>query len=104
MVTLIFRAKMQAGKEDEAWERLKKMAEAVRAQEPGALAYLFHRAQEDPSQLVLFEVYADDAALQAHTQTPHMAGLRSVFGELFDLTQMKVERLERVAGFVRPEG
>jgi len=101
MVTLIFRAKMRPGKEDEALERLRTMAGTVEAQEPGALAYLFHRSQQDPSEVVLFEIYADDNALQAHGQTPHMGELRATFGELFDTATVKVERLERVAGFAR---
>ena len=95
MVTLIFRAKMQPGKEDEA------LVAAVQAQEPSTLAYLFHRSQQDPSEVVLFEIYADDNALQAHSQTPHMGELRAAFGELFDTATVKVYRLERVAGFAR---
>ncbi len=40
MITIIARFKMQAGKEDEALERLTKMVGSVQAQEPGALAYI----------------------------------------------------------------
>lgn len=103
MVTIIARFKVQAGKEDEALERLRKMVEAVQAEEPGALAYICHRSQEDPSEIVFFEVYADDAAFQAHGQTPHMGEMRASFAQLFDPSQVKIERLERVAGFARPE-
>ncbi len=104
MVTIIFRMKIKDGKEEQALERLCTMAEAVQANEPSALAYVFHRSQQDPSEIVLFERYADDSALQAHMQTPHMGELRAQLDELFDTSQMKVERLERVAGFVRPQG
>ena len=34
-------------------------------------------------------------------QTPHMGELRAAFGELFDTSQVKLERLDEVAGFMR---
>ena len=101
MVTIIFRMKTKEGKEEQTLDRLRKMAEAVEAQEPGALAYLFHRSQEDPSELVLFEIYMDDAALQSHMRTAHMSELRGSLSDLVDTSQMKAERLDRVAGFAR---
>ena len=101
MVTIIFRMKIKEGKDEQALESLRQMVDSVQAQEPGALAYIFHRSQQDPSELVLFEVYADDDAFQAHMQTPHMGELRASLPELFDTSQMKAERLDRVAGFAR---
>jgi quinol monooxygenase YgiN len=101
VVSLIFRAKMKPGKEDDAVKMMTKMAETVKANEPGALVYAFHRPQEDPSELVFFEVYADDAAFKTHSSTPHMGEMRSTFAELFDPTTVKLERLERVGGFAR---
>ncbi len=102
MVSIIARFKMQAGKEDEALERLRTMVSSVQAQEPGALAYICHRSQNDPAEIVFFEEYADDAAFQTHTQTPHMGELRAAFAAgLFDAANVKIERLERVAGFAR---
>ncbi len=94
---------MQEGKEEEALQRTRQMADAVQANEPGALAYFAHRSQDDPSEIMFFEVYADDAAFQAHAQTPHMAEMRSSFPQLFDVSQVKVERWERLGGFARPE-
>jgi quinol monooxygenase YgiN len=101
MLTIIARFKMRAGKEEEALESATKMGESVKAQEPGVLAYLVHRSQDEPSEIVFVEAYADDAAFQAHAQTPHMGELRARFAELFDPSQMKIERLERVGGFAR---
>ena len=102
MVSVIFRAKIKPGKEDEALERLQKMVDAVQANEPGALVYAFHRLQDDPSEVVFWESYADDAAFGSHMGTPHMNELRGAFAELFDTSTVKLERLERVAGFMRP--
>ena len=101
MVSVIFRAKMKVGKEDEALAKMRGMAEQVQANEPGALVYTFHRLQDDPSEIVFWEAYADDDAFKAHMGTPHMSEMRTFFPELFDPTTVKLERLERVAGFVR---
>jgi quinol monooxygenase YgiN len=101
MVTVIFRAKMKTGKEDEALAKMRAMVENVQANEPGALVYAFHRLQDDPSELVFWEAYADDDAFKAHMGTPHMSEMRTFFPALFDPTTVKLERLERVAGFVR---
>jgi quinol monooxygenase YgiN len=101
MVTVIFRAKMKPGKEDEALAKMRGMVENVQANEPGALVYALHRLQDDPSELVFWEAYADDAAFKAHMGTAHMSEMRTFFPELFDTATVKLERLERVAGFVR---
>lgn len=103
METIIARFKVQPGKEEEALHGLKQMAESVQAEEPGALSYLIHRSQNDPSEIVFFEVYADGDAFAAHTQTAHMNKMRASFGELFDVSEVKIERLDRVGGFARPE-
>ncbi len=103
METIIARFKVQAGKEEEALKQAQQLAESVQAEEPGALAYLVHRPADDPSEIVFFEVYEDAAVLAAHGQTSHMAKMRASFGELFDVAQVKIERLERVGGFARPE-
>ena len=101
MVTVIFRMRIKDGKESEAVEALTKMAAAVEANEPGTAAYACHRMVDDPSQVVFFEVYADDAALQNHTQTPHMGEFRAAFGALFDPSTVEIERLERIGGYAR---
>lgn len=101
MVIVIFRVKMQPGKEEEALAAMRAMAASVKAQEPKTLAYMLHRSKDDPSELVFYEAYADDDAFRAHAQTPHMAEMRAAFGGLFDTTTVKLERLDEVAGFMR---
>lgn len=103
MPTIIARLTMQEGKEKEAKEMLKTMAATVQSEEPGALAYVIHQPKDKPLEIVFVEVYADDAAMQTHMQTSHMGTFRSSLGELFDLSQTKIEQLERIDGFVRPE-
>ncbi len=102
MITILARLNIQPSKEAEGEKALREMAAAVEANEPGALAYIFHRSQKDPTEITIFEVYADGEAFDAHGQSPHMGQFRAAFGSVFDPAAVKIERLERFAGFVRP--
>ena len=101
MITVIARLKIKPGNEAEVEKAANEMAAAVEANEPGALAYLMHRSQRDPTDITVFEVYADGEAFSAHGQTPHMAKLQGKLAQLADLSAVKIERLDRFAGFVR---
>src|SRR4051794_37423548 len=48
-------------------------------QEPGVKLFLVHRALENPSQFLFYELFDDAAAYQAHQQTPHFKAL--ILGE-----------------------
>ncbi len=39
--------------------------------EPGVLRFDVLQSAEDPSSFLLYEVYRDEAAIQAHKETPH---------------------------------
>ena len=58
----------------------KAMVEMVRASraEDGCLDYTFARDMADPDTLVLFERWRDQAALEAHGQSAHMAEFQKV--------------------------
>ena len=101
MNTLLARFNIIAGKEAEAEEAMKKQAASVESAEPGALTYIFHRNRKDPTEITVFEIYADDDAVQTHRNTEHMATFNSYFGPLFDRETVKIVRLERIAGFSR---
>ncbi|MGJ7441302.1 putative quinol monooxygenase [Aquipuribacter sp. MA13-6] len=45
---------------------------AIREREPGTLVYATHRVQDDELARVFYEVYADQAALQAHEDGAHV--------------------------------
>src|SRR3972149_114700 len=104
MIPIIARRKILPGNESEAEEALADMAAAVEANEPGALAYLMHRSQRDPTDITVFEVYADAEAFSAHGQTPHMATLQGKLAQLADLSAIKIERLGGVARLLPPPG
>ena len=101
MNTIIARIKIKDGKEDEAIAALKKMADGVEANEPGTLAYVIHRSIDDPSEIVFFELYQDDEAAKAHSGGESMKAFQSGFADIFDVAQVKIERLNRVAGVLR---
>ena len=43
--------------------------------EPGCDAYILHTDPEDPSALFLYEQYVDEAAFQAHCDSPHFLSI-----------------------------
>lgn len=101
MVTVIFRAKMKPGKEEEALAAFQNMVEKTEANEPGVVVYALHRLRDDPSELIFYEAYKDDEAFKSHLGTEHVAAMRGTLADLFDTTSVKMERLERIAGFAR---
>ena len=103
MTTVVASFNIKEDKQAEAEEALKEMAAAVEANEPGALAYIAHRSQKEPTEITFFEVYADAEAARAHRQTPHYATLQRSLAQFADLSTIKVDRLERIAGFVRAD-
>ena len=104
MIVIIARLKVQPGKEEAAFEAAKGLVSSVQVEEPGTVAYICHRLDRDGAQaeMIFYEVYADGAAAAAHRKSAHMAAFGGKVPELFDASQIKIERVERVAGFVRP--
>jgi quinol monooxygenase YgiN len=99
--TILARFRILPGKEEEADEAIKAMAAAVEEKEGGALAYLFYQNRKDPNEITVYEIYKDDGAFQAHGGTEHMGAFRAYFGSVFDPATVKIDRLERIAGFSR---
>ncbi len=98
-VTLTFT--ILPGKQAEAEAAIKKVVEGVDKNEPGAVAYFWHRAIKDPSQVLVFEIWRDDAAVEAHRGTPYLAEFQSLFGTVFDPASVKITRYERIAAITR---
>lgn len=70
-VVLVARYTVKPGNTDAVLAELEKMKPLVKANEPGCLTYHVNRAREAPDTLLLYEEYADQAALDAHANTPH---------------------------------
>jgi len=102
MITFTARVKALPGKEAEAAERMKEMVDAVKANEPGALAYICHAAPGKPGEFLFYEIYADEPARKQHAATPHFKQFISLMGTVLDAEYgAHAEDLERIAGFWR---
>jgi len=89
-LTVIAKIRAAKGKGDALAALLVEQAAAVRAAEPGCLLYRPHRSSRDPDVFVFYEVYADEAALDAHSKAPHLAAFRER-REREGLTEGRVE-------------
>ena len=65
MLALVVNLTIQAGKEEKAKEYIRIMEGHTR-REPGCRQYIGHQSQEDPRRFLLYELYNDRAALEAH--------------------------------------
>ncbi len=70
MVVLAVVWMAKPGKESEAAKIFAAM-QAESRKEPGCLMYVVHRHRKDPRRFFIYEQYQDDAALQAHRDSPH---------------------------------
>ena len=70
-------------------------ARASRDTEPGCRQFDVCRDPADPSVFFLYELYDDDAAIQAHLQTPHYLQMNQATAAWVE--SKKVLRYERAA-------
>jgi len=70
-VVLVARYKVKPGNRPKVDEALHKMMALVKEREPACLQYQPHVSTEDPNAMLLYEVYQDQAALDAHGQTAY---------------------------------
>ena len=84
MLTIVAKMKIKAGKESEAEAALLDMVAYVKANEPGTTRYALHRAVGDPTTLLMYEQYADQAAVDTHGTSPRIQQLFGTLGPLLD--------------------
>jgi quinol monooxygenase YgiN len=70
MIVLAVEWLAHEGSENEVAEIFRKLQEASR-QEPGCLMYVVHRSIADHRRFFIYEQYRDDAAVDAHRNSPH---------------------------------
>ncbi len=70
MVVLAVTWMARVGHEPEVVALFSKLTEESR-KEPGCVMYQVHRHKTDPRKFFIYEQYKDDAALEAHRNTPH---------------------------------
>lgn len=64
------------------------------AREPGCHQFDVTLDREQPNRVVLYEVYENEAAFEAHLETPHLAAFRAGIANL--IVSRNVRRLTRV--------
>jgi quinol monooxygenase YgiN len=94
-IAIVAKLKAKAGSEKQMEEALTSMVGKVR-EEPGCVQYILHKSNQDPLSFVFYEVYQDQAALDAHGKTPHMAEMFGKVGGLLD-GRPSVELLTEIA-------
>jgi quinol monooxygenase YgiN len=67
---VIARWRPHEGAEEEISAILRELAPKIRG-EPGNVSFTAHRAKDDPNDIVLYEIYASEAAFNEHRQTEH---------------------------------
>lgn len=87
--------KVMPGRMDEFLPLLEQHARTTRANEPGCLQFDVVRDGSDPDRAFVYEVYADEAAFEAHKAAPYLARYRERAEPL--LLDRKVSVHRRVA-------
>jgi quinol monooxygenase YgiN len=75
MIVLTAKYFAKTGKGDEVEGLLRQMAPLVSANEPGCNLYHANRSADNSDVFLLYEHYADQAALDAHRNTPHFKAI-----------------------------
>ena len=70
-IGVIATLKVQAGKGDEFEAVFRDLAAQVRANEPGNKLYQVFKSRKDADTYIVMEIYADQAALEAHGKSDH---------------------------------
>ena len=81
-ISVIAKLKMKPGCEAAFEAAGKEMIATVRSAEPGTLAYVLYQNAKDPTEFIYYEVYQDQAALDAHGKTDHMKKFGGKIGAL----------------------
>jgi len=92
MLSFTVRMRFDESDHDAVAEMLRHLTQASR-QEPGCVSYIAHFVEGDPTTVVIYEQYKDEAALEHHRNTPHFH--HHAIGGLYQL--MRERQLENLA-------
>jgi quinol monooxygenase YgiN len=70
MLSFTVRMKFDEADRDAVAEMLRELTPASRL-EPGCVSYIAHFVEGEPATVLIYEQYADEAALEHHRNTPH---------------------------------
>ena len=84
MIAVFISMRVRAGGRDELLAAIRTQAARSREREPGCLRFDVAVDASDPDHVLLYEVYADEAAVAAHRTTPHFAEWAAVRDRLVE--------------------
>ena len=84
MLVLMVNVKVKRGKRETFIEVVREDAESTMANEEGNFQFSVVQDSEDPDRFFLFEVYRDEAALEAHRSMPHFLRYREAAADLYE--------------------
>ncbi len=84
MISIFVTIRIKEGFADEFRQASLGDAEGSTRDEPGCYRFDILQNSEDPNLFHLYEVYEDDAALDAHREAPHYKTWRSSVEHMFD--------------------
>lgn len=90
-VVLVAKYYVKPGNVDAVLAKLTEMKPLVERDEPGCLFYQVSKATEVDNLVMLYEHYADEAALLAHRETPHFKSI--IEGQIIPLLEKREREL-----------
>ncbi len=84
MEALMVTIRIKPGHKEAFMESMLDDARGSIGDEPGCLRFDVIQDQEDPNRIFLYEVYRDDAAIEAHRAAPHFLKWRETVKDWFD--------------------
>jgi quinol monooxygenase YgiN len=72
MISFTVRMRFRTEDREEIAGILRELTAASR-QEPGCVSYIAHTIESEPDTVLIYEQYRDDAAVEAHRNTPHFS-------------------------------
>jgi quinol monooxygenase YgiN len=91
MVSFTVRLRFEQEHLEQVRDQLRGITAASR-KEPGCVSYVAHFVEDDPTTVLIYEQYVDEAALEAHRATPHFH--QYAIGGFYQL--MKDRTMERL--------
>ncbi len=91
MLSFTVRLRFDENDHEQVKEQLRALTLASR-EEPGCVSYIAHFIEAEPSTVLIYEQYVDEAALEHHRNTPHFH--KYAVGGLYQL--MKERSMENL--------
>lgn len=70
-ISLVLILEIEPSRVDDFLKYLKEEAHDSRTKEPGCRQFIVSQSTDEPNKITLFEEYDDQAALDAHSESPH---------------------------------